>query len=203
MVPSVTCQSCGEQIMLSWAEHWHDLFGSVFEGISELNHGEATRISHMFGPCTGIELTFARFDPYCYDCKTDFEIDALEQHLGSEYPCPTCAKQWLVRELPAPVRSLLPTVRFLVAEETSQIATASSAAPAPVGHKPVIFNCPSCAGALKIDGSQRMVECMFCNSSVYLPDGLWHHLHPVSTVRRWFAWFEHTAPDDDDDDDDS
>ena len=34
------------------------------------------------------------------------------------------------------------------------------------GNKPVIFNCPSCAGALTVDGSDRMVECEFCDSIV-------------------------------------
>jgi hypothetical protein len=56
--------------------------------------------------------------------------------------------------------------------------------------KPVLFACPSCAGNLEIDGKERIVECKFCQSKVYLPDDLWFSLHPVVSKERWYITFD-------------
>jgi hypothetical protein len=59
--------------------------------------------------------------------------------------------------------------------------------------KPILFTCPSCGGNLKIDGSERTITCSFCDSSIYLPDDLWHRMHPVKTVSRWYILMDDSA----------
>ena len=46
--------------------------------------------------------------------------------------------------------------------------------------KPVLFNCPRCGGGLDISAEMpRILTCRYCESDLYLPDPLWHALHPI------------------------
>jgi WD40 repeat protein len=56
----------------------------------------------------------------------------------------------------------------------------------PEAVKPILFSCPSCAGNLEVDGSDRVIKCKYCNSEIYLPDDLWFRMHPVEVVERWY-----------------
>lgn len=63
----------------------------------------------------------------------------------------------------------------------------------PSSSKPILFTCPSCAGNLEIDGTDRMISCKFCNSQIYLPDDLWFRLHPAKEVERWYMVLDENA----------
>ncbi len=56
--------------------------------------------------------------------------------------------------------------------------------------EPVAFSCPQCAGSLMIDGNERLIQCEYCETRVYLPDDLWLQLHPAKKKTRWFIGFE-------------
>jgi len=61
----------------------------------------------------------------------------------------------------------------------------------------IVFTCPQCGGALKIDGSERMPVCQFCNTNVYLPDDLWLRMHPAKMKVRWYVACDKPAPSSD------
>jgi hypothetical protein len=47
--------------------------------------------------------------------------------------------------------------------------------------KPVLFGCPRCGAGLDIaPETPRILTCRYCESDLYLPDLLWHALHPVT-----------------------
>lgn len=181
----VHCGSCQNDIELSW-EAWAAMLKDAIQDVPKYQAGTGGRVQIVRGPAAGMTVEYARFDPYCFACKTDFDPELLREHVGKEYPCPGCKKGAFVRALPEDARSSLPSIAFLVAEDPSCF-TVGDHKPAPA--KAIVFACPSCGGGLKLDGTQRMVDCTFCQSSVYLPDDLWLRLHPVSTIRRWFFWF--------------
>ncbi len=71
-------------------------------------------------------------------------------------------------------------VKAIVGEEPSLLPGTHGKQPVKESSsRPVAFQCPNCADNLTIDGTKRMVDCSFCDTQVYLPDDLWHTLHPV------------------------
>ncbi|MBY9000668.1 MAG: hypothetical protein KGD64_07125 [Candidatus Heimdallarchaeota archaeon] len=54
----------------------------------------------------------------------------------------------------------------------------------------IALTCPKCAGALIIDGKDRLVPCKYCGVNVYLPDDLWLRLHPVEVKSRWYLVYD-------------
>lgn len=97
-------------------------------------------------------------------------------------------KKVSVRKVPKGFADQLTQVRYIVGEDMEQAAhlpgdtrkkTADSVSP-------VLFSCLSCGGSLSVDGSSRILECTYCKSSSYIPDGLWLKFHPVSMVKRWY-----------------
>jgi hypothetical protein len=68
--------------------------------------------------------------------------------------------------------------RWLLGEEPA-------AGAAPQGTHAMVMACMSCGASLKIDGSSRTVDCTFCSTSNYLPDGLWLRMHPAPRME-WF-----------------
>jgi hypothetical protein len=76
---------------------------------------------------------------------------------------------------------------LLVGEDALQLPAAGAAMEAPrAASAPIAFNCPTCGGVLQVDGSARVVKCAYCAGSAYLPDDLWHVLHPVPVTRPWY-----------------
>lgn len=58
-------------------------------------------------------------------------------------------------------------------------------------HKPVLFSCPRCGAGLDIAAeSPRILTCKYCDSDLYLPDALWHALHPVKRRAPFWVGFE-------------
>ena len=72
---------------------------------------------------------------------------------------------------------------------TAFVGETSEARAAPAG-APVQFACPSCGGALLVDGATRTPPCRFCSTRVYLPDDLWRALHPTPTAEPFYLWVD-------------
>lgn len=93
----------------------------------------------------------------------------------------------LIRKLPSAFAKNLEQVKYLIGEDEEQAnhLPGDSRTKLP-GAEPILFSCLSCGGALTIDGTARVVECKYCKSSSYIPDGLWLKFHPISRVERWY-----------------
>jgi len=87
-----------------------------------------------------------------------------------------------VKHSPDWLRELLSQVLLILNAEESEPGGAKGELTGQL----VVFSCPKCGGALDVDGSDRILECRYCGSKVYLPDDLWLRLHPAKTVQRWF-----------------
>lgn len=97
-------------------------------------------------------------------------------------------KKVSVRKIPQSFASQLGQVKYLVGEDMEQVAhLPGDTRKQTAGHvAPVLFSCLSCGGSLSVDGATRILECPYCKSSSYIPDGLWLKFHPVSMVKRWY-----------------
>lgn len=56
--------------------------------------------------------------------------------------------------------------------------------------QPVHFTCPSCGGALLVDGATRTPACRHCATRAYLPDDLWRALRPTPRAEPFYLWVD-------------
>jgi DNA-directed RNA polymerase subunit RPC12/RpoP len=182
----IVCRACNSPTSIDeddWQSILEDAFGDFMN--LEVDEGQPTTIMTD----RNWELIYGRQLPRCGACKTTFPDQALELAERGWAICVACGKRFSIRLAP-PLIARFGAVA-LVNEDPAQIAGTQSgdAADVPRAANPVVFSCPRCAGALSVDGSNRLVRCQYCTSDVYLPDDLWQRLHPVATVSRWYAWF--------------
>lgn len=179
-VTALSCRSCRSAIEVP-PDFWGGILREAVPEMRKLDIGTGSN-STIFGAFS-TSLSLARFDPYCDSCKTDFE-SPWELRPGGEYACRECGEVYPVCAPPDWMDDVgLSAVRMLVnadvGEEPREETQPSS--------EPVALSCPQCGGWLKVDGSDRLVECDYCSVQVYLPDDLWFRLHPVRRKRRWFV----------------
>lgn len=172
------CESCKSVIPIS-RDYWVETISDARKTMRKVELGEGSG-SMMFGTFNA-NLSLARFNPYCDQCKTDFE-QSWEDSVDSDYKCTTCGVKYPVRTPPGWLEKGVPGIKYLVnalldTEKPLKLTSSS----------PVVLSCPSCSAALEADGSTRFVDCNYCNSQVYLPDGLWMKFHKVKRKRRWFV----------------
>lgn len=178
-VSTAHCKYCQNDIEIEkdyWIEHLRDACSDMQS--TSIGRGSG---SMLFGTNTG-NLTLGRLDPYCDNCKTDFQNPWILEPETS-YVCTKCGSQWPVSRPPDWLSKSVPRIKQLVnaliekedGEETNLPDSLTS------------ISCPSCAGSLSIDGSSRLVRCSYCDKQVYLPDDLWVRLHGTKRKRRWFV----------------
>ena len=132
--------------------------------------------------------TFDSRLPRCAQCGTHFPFDPSWVGDDRTFACPSC--QEAVTTFPAPewLRAELAQVVQLVGAEPESAAEGEEGAQDddPSAMQPVAFKCPSCDGSLSISReTPRVSQCQYCRTDVYLPDGLWLHLHPVKLRGPW------------------
>ena len=184
----IHCRGCLQDFEYPYTE-WADLLESAFELGPDAEPGRGGKLS-ILGE--GWRLQYSRFDPYCFACKHDFDMRLVQASIDP-YPCPSCGERWHHRPLPPEAHRALPGVRWLVGESPAQIPGRTPDDSVTVEAKPILFSCMGCGGALTVDGTNRVVNCSFCDASNYLPDDLWLRMHPVETVQRWFLWCDEAA----------
>lgn len=196
----IHCPSCLRDRCYPFSE-WADLLESAWElrPRTDIGHGGNTTVLGE-----NWHVLYARFDPYCFACKHDFDMESVLLS-SSPYACPGCSEPWHHRPAPPEAMAAMPGLVHIVAEHPGHIPGLEPDEPAPAGAKPILFACMGCGGSLEVDGSDRVITCKYCDASNYLPDDLWLRMHPVETVRRWFMWVDERQlpPSDQDEDEDA
>ncbi len=178
---SVTCARCSTETPLG-DDFWEDILKDSREAVlEELEEGEGTK-STIFGSLS-CSMLYGDLVPYCRQCKRDFDIDA-DMSEGGVLVCPSCDIAVPVTDPPEWVRSMLKGAEQVVGAERPGSEEPEEAS------EPVALFCPQCAGSLMVDGTDRLVKCEYCDTSIYLPDDLWFRLHPVKVKTRWFIGFQ-------------
>lgn len=172
------CPGCRSVIEVP-REYWIDILGASCRKMQDMEKGRATG-SILMGTFMG-DRSLARFDPYCDRCKTDIE-DPWRLEPGTIHRCANCGTHIPVESPPRWLQDGVPGASLLVNAllELSETESLPPSIPGP-------FSCPSCAAILEITGDSRLVDCGYCGSRVYLPDNVWHRLHPPDRHRRWFV----------------
>jgi DNA-directed RNA polymerase subunit RPC12/RpoP len=153
---------------------------------SELHEGEGQNQTVMTGEYT-FHTMYGLQQPRCGKCKTNLDASKFGEYTKTGIAvCEKCKNEILVRTLPDNLQNDFGNIRYLIGEDRDMIGAGKSTMKTPEAVKPILFTCPSCGGNLKIDGSNRVVTCTYCNSDIYLPDDLWFRMHPVKVVHRWY-----------------
>jgi hypothetical protein len=190
LVEEILCHSCQKTLNFPY-EYWRKsiLDSAVSEGL-KFNENEGRNQTAMTGEYT-FHITYGRQHPRCPKCKTGLDDSKFVEYAAAgNTKCTKCQNEISVREAPENIKKLFPGISYLAGEDSDMFSSDKPASVTEQSSKPVIFTCPSCAGALEIDGKERMITCKFCNSEVYLPDDLWFRLHPAKTVNRWYLVYD-------------
>ncbi|HEU0077929.1 MAG TPA: hypothetical protein VFQ76_09800 [Longimicrobiaceae bacterium] len=192
MAPRLACPACGTQNELD------DGFWAAILGDAELS--SAT----IFTAGRQVEMEAGGGPPACHACQAAIPAEAaLAGADAGSIACGGCGARVLLRT--PPPAFALSGFRLLVGEDEVQLpAPGGAEVLAPLAApRPVAFNCPSCGGVLRVDGSARLVTCEYCSGAAYLPDDLWQLLHPAPVARTWYLlrepgarrWARHVAED--------
>lgn len=176
-VESAHCMYCQNDMEIG-REYWQNVLADGCAEMQGTTVGQGSG-SMMFGANTS-NLTLGRLDPYCNSCKTDF-LEPWSLESGTIYECRKCGAGWPVQEPPGWLTKAVPRIVQLINADLSGKTGAET------GTEPVSVSCPKCSGSLTVDGSSRLVRCQWCDSRIYLPDGLWSRLHGAKRKRRWFV----------------
>jgi hypothetical protein len=141
-----------------------------------LPYGEAYEVRVVRGQ--QVVYSYGNRRPRCQRCKKDIDVALLPEAVVHGHLVCACGDLIAVREADGLARHAVPGARWLVHEVPG--------APVKSG-APVLFSCLSCAGALSVDGSERLVQCRYCDATSYLPDDLWLTLHPAVTSEEFFV----------------
>jgi hypothetical protein len=123
-------------------------------------------------------LEFFRGPAACPSCHQPMQHEALLAGAASgTFRC-ACGFATPCRDAEPSLVQAFPYARWLLAE-------GPEAGDAPNAAQPILMACMGCGAGLKVDGSSRTVDCIYCKATNYLPDGLWLRLHPAPRLE-WF-----------------
>ncbi|RKZ07291.1 hypothetical protein DRQ25_11910 [Candidatus Fermentibacteria bacterium] len=183
-----SCTSCFEDVTVPQdriADFLND-FEEEYEGFTE---GQGSGGTIMCGSGT-YKYSQWRLSPRCSSCKTPLAIPEVQGK--SILKCSKCAAEYHVFPAPDWLLKKVPSARFFITQQPPPGENDVSGLKIDENSsKPVVMSCPQCAGALSVSArSERIMECSYCNSEVYVPDAIWKRLHPVRKTEEWFVCFE-------------
>lgn len=200
---STECSSCGNPLPINGFSEkifctkcnnvnvidnklWSSLLEDKAEEVKKFADSEGQNSKIMTGQYS-FDMLFGKKNARCNKCKTDIpESEILKFKEAGEYKCTKCSELISIRPADKILKGIMPVADYIVSEDESILSQSPEKPLKPENVKPVMFNCPSCAGNLEIDGTARLVVCKFCDSKIYLPDDLWFTMHPVKTKGRWY-----------------
>ncbi len=125
-------------------------------------------------------VRFAEQAPCCANCATP--LPSAPPGTDLLMACPGCghgthvmaAPPWLTKDFPD-------LVQFFVPAEAPEVHAPT---------KPISFGCTECGGKLALTtGMPRILECRYCQASIFLPNDLWFAVNPVQKRRAWWVTF--------------
>lgn len=128
-------------------------------------------------------LEFYRGPAACPQCRQPMIRESLSAGASTgTFRC-ACGFTTPCRDAEPSLVQVFPYARWLLGEGPVEGS-------APEASQPVLMACMGCGAGLKVDGSSRTVDCVYCHASNYLPDGLWLRLHPAPRLEWFFLVIE-------------
>ncbi len=176
LTDGIDCPHCGHQYNLD-QEFWTSTFDA--NTIREALAMEPRHVSTVtsMGPYGTLRYHCGHDLPKCPECDTRNEVDGLTEG-DTELVCTECEFPLSLRPADHLARAIAGSARFIINER----GVGPDAVELERKTELVLFACLKCGAGLEVDGTSRNVTCQYCDSSNYLPEGLWRELNPVPTV---------------------
>ena len=175
---AATCPACHSVIELL-PKHWKaavELYRDAAE--FALTEGK-TRGSSLRDGELELLIRWGPSCPSCSACGLALPIDAVPPGGDGKLSC-ACGATVETFPPPAWLQELVPTALQMFGASREGTPAGVVALEPQAAAKPVLFGCPRCGAGLDITAeSPRILACKYCESDLYLPDPLWHALHPV------------------------
>ncbi len=183
---AATCPSCKSTVEVQ-AKHWKPVLELYRDAAEfELVPGK-TRGSAFSSGEFQLLIRWGPARPSCSGCGADLPVEAVPPGGDGKLMCP-CGEvmhtfpppKWLREQVPSAVQLFGATRDGQVGTEAGNASPGLTSVAHEAAHKPVLWSCPRCGAGLDISAeSPRILTCRYCESDLYLPDPLWHALHPV------------------------
>ena len=175
---SATCTSCHSALEL-FPKQWKPIV-ELYKDAAQFQLSEGkTRGSAFRDGELQVLIRWGPAWPSCVTCSNRLPVESVPPGGDGKLAC-SCGQS--VDTFPPPqwLRDIVPEiVQLFGARREGAPPGVAAVAPTPTV-KPVLFNCPRCGGGLDISAEMpRILTCRYCESDLYLPDPLWHALHPI------------------------
>jgi hypothetical protein len=183
------CNACKSNLELL-PENWmgalefrkYEAEFSLTEGMtrgSSLTNGEL-RLLVRWGPAR----------PVCPGCSALMPAEEVPPGGDGRLSC-KCGQSMTTFPAPEWLRAVVPTAVQLFGAARDGVPEGLVAAESTSVTKPVLFACPQCGAPLHIAAeSPRILTCNYCDTDLYLPDALWHALHPIKKRTPFWVAFD-------------
>lgn len=194
LTSQILCPHCLTSIPISKAS-WSEILGEICRRVFEQNDNRLTVTGNVIpfyvegNVCARL---YGKEEPMTRKRKPIPVKHALE-HLQDNY-FQQGDEKIFIRTVPDQYKKFLRHPTHLIGEDENQIFQNKKADINLSSNDLIVFTCPACGGALKIDGKNRILECNYCKANIYLPDALWFRFHPPSLTRRWYLWYGESFP---------
>jgi hypothetical protein len=175
----VKCDACDSLLSVP-PDHWRNMF-SLRSDVDRFGLTEGkTRGSALTSGERRLLVSWGPQRPLCIHCGALLDLSAAPPGTDGRVQCacggttPTFPPpHWLAESDPG-------VMQIFGAPREGPPGFASAAPRAQTGLGPVSFACPDCGANLKVTpDSPRVLRCSYCQADSFLPDALWHALHPV------------------------
>ncbi|MBU1535485.1 hypothetical protein KKF84_09195 [Myxococcota bacterium] len=184
--PQVSCNGCG---------HVHALAPGLWRAVTMRSQSptflEAPLTAEgLDAPSAALRYSFngmqvsARYckvQPRCDACSALLEMDD-ETHADAPFTisCHSCGVESNFVPAPDWLRDITLNISHIRGGEPDTIGAARVLAVNGEEARPVSLSCPGCGSNLSISSeNKRITACEYCHNEFYLPDDVWHRLHPV------------------------
>ncbi|MBN2585777.1 MAG: hypothetical protein JXA64_04465 [Candidatus Fermentibacteraceae bacterium] len=182
------CPACFKDVSIS-GDVVGDFLNDFEEEYESLNSGQGQGGTLMCGSGT-FKYGYWRLPPRCSKCKKPMELPEVNEN--AVIRCAGCQAEYSFFPVPDWLGKKVPSAVFCITPEPPPGADGAEALKVDeTASRPIVMSCPQCAGALSVSsGSDRIMECKYCSSEVYVPDEVWTRLHPVKIAVEWFVGLE-------------
>ncbi len=174
-----TCNGCGEQIDLT-PEIWADLLEDTRKELTRMAYGEGSNTT-IWGTFN-VAITYGHLNPYCKECKRDYNVSIDYKEEMNEIICPDCKSVRPAQKPPEWFNKVIENTKLIIGAAPELKDQQSS-------ERKLFMTCPGCGASIQVSGNTRNEKCSHCDSKVLLPDEVWQHLNPAPTKARWFIEF--------------
>jgi hypothetical protein len=180
------CLACQSNVEIE-AVYWQRMM--AFRHDPELQGCKIVSTAFALGGSSPLRVRMGKQEPTCQGCNHALDVGSAATGTDGEIPC-ECGQKMPTFPVPAWLRRLEPKAvqLFNAAREERGHGTPIVV---PREDRPVSFGCPDCGANLKVGmESPRILACEFCRADLFLPDALWHALHPVKKRSAWYVRFD-------------